>query len=102
MNWLSPRQAQRPFVGVQGGAPSAGRQPYPRQRQQCRSAALHKVHTSSTERLLAGATGHNQLLHRPPTPAAGALWPYMVPLLLVYFAEYAMQSGTWTAIGEQH
>jgi len=23
----------------------------------------------------------------------------MVPLLLVYFAEYAMQSGTWTAIG---
>ena len=30
---------------------------------------------------------------------AAALWPYMVPLLLVYFAEYAMQSGTWTAIG---
>ena len=30
---------------------------------------------------------------------AVALWPYMVPLLLVYFAEYAMQSGTWTAIG---
>ncbi|PRW51162.1 Batten s disease Cln3 isoform A [Chlorella sorokiniana] len=28
-----------------------------------------------------------------------ALWPYMVPLFLVYFAEYAMQSGTWTAIG---
>ncbi|CAL8471388.1 g10930 [Coccomyxa elongata] len=27
------------------------------------------------------------------------LWPYMVPLTLVYFAEYAMQSGTWTAIG---
>ncbi len=28
-----------------------------------------------------------------------ALWPYMVPLMVVYFAEYAMQSGTWTAIG---
>jgi len=27
------------------------------------------------------------------------LWPYMVPLFLVYFAEYAMQSGTWAAIG---
>jgi hypothetical protein len=27
------------------------------------------------------------------------LWPYMVPLFVVYSAEYAMQSGTWTAIG---
>jgi battenin len=27
------------------------------------------------------------------------LWPYMVPLALVYFAEYAMQSGTWAAMG---
>ncbi|KAL4854287.1 hypothetical protein ACK3TF_004978 [Chlorella vulgaris] len=27
------------------------------------------------------------------------LWPYMVPLALVYFAEYAMQSGAWTAVG---
>lgn len=25
----------------------------------------------------------------------------MVPLMVVYFAEYAMQSGTWTAIGAQ-
>jgi hypothetical protein len=32
--------------------------------------------------------------------AVAALWPYMVPLFSVYFAEYAMQSGTWTAIGE--
>lgn len=31
---------------------------------------------------------------------AAVLWPYMVPLALVYFAEYAMQSGAWTAIGE--
>jgi len=28
-----------------------------------------------------------------------ALWPYMIPLFLVYAAEYALQSGTWTAIG---
>ena len=33
--------------------------------------------------------------------ATGRLWPYMLPLFIVYFAEYAMQSGTWTAIGEQ-
>ena len=29
------------------------------------------------------------------------LWPYMLPLVAVYFAEYAMQTGTWTAIGMQ-
>lgn len=28
-----------------------------------------------------------------------SLWPYMVPLFTVYAAEYALQSGTWTAIG---
>jgi len=28
-----------------------------------------------------------------------SLWPYMVPLFFVYFAEYALQSGAWTAIG---
>jgi len=27
------------------------------------------------------------------------LWPYIIPLMLVYFAEYAMQSGVWAAIG---
>jgi hypothetical protein len=27
------------------------------------------------------------------------LWRWGVPLIVVYFAEYAMQSGTWTAIG---
>lgn len=27
------------------------------------------------------------------------LWPYMAPLSIVYFAEYCMQSGAWTAIG---
>lgn len=27
------------------------------------------------------------------------LWRYTVPLFIVYFAEYAMQSGAWTVIG---
>ena len=31
--------------------------------------------------------------------AIAALWPYTVPLFTVYFAEYAMQSGAWAAIG---
>lgn len=28
-----------------------------------------------------------------------ALWPYMIPLYVVYLAEYTLQAGTWTAIG---
>lgn len=28
-----------------------------------------------------------------------ALWPYALPLFVVYFGEYAMQSGAWTVIG---
>ena len=28
-----------------------------------------------------------------------SLWPYTIPLFLVYFAEYAMQAGVWSAIG---
>lgn len=27
------------------------------------------------------------------------LWPYIIPLIVVYFAEYTMQTGTWAAIG---
>ena len=30
---------------------------------------------------------------------SSSLWPYMIPLFVVYAAEYALQSGTWTAIG---
>lgn len=26
-----------------------------------------------------------------------SLWPYIIPLVLVYFAEYAIQAGAWTA-----
>ena len=36
---------------------------------------------------------------RERTWRIAALWPYMAPLIIVYCAEYAMQSGTWTAIG---
>eukprot|EP00554_Chaetoceros_debilis_P012763 CAMPEP_0194120850 /NCGR_PEP_ID=MMETSP0150-20130528/44668_1 /TAXON_ID=122233 /ORGANISM="Chaetoceros debilis, Strain MM31A-1" /LENGTH=506 /DNA_ID=CAMNT_0038813047 /DNA_START=55 /DNA_END=1572 /DNA_ORIENTATION=+ len=28
-----------------------------------------------------------------------SLWPYMVPLFVVYFTEYSLQSGVWPAIG---
>jgi len=28
-----------------------------------------------------------------------SLWPYMIPLLVVYMSEYAMQSGVWSSIG---
>jgi battenin len=28
-----------------------------------------------------------------------ALWPYMLPLFIVYYAEYTMQSGVWAAMG---
>ncbi|CAN0475155.1 unnamed protein product [Ectocarpus sp. 12 AP-2014] len=28
-----------------------------------------------------------------------SLWRFTVPLMLVYFAEYTMQTGTWSAIG---
>lgn len=28
-----------------------------------------------------------------------SLWPFMIPLFVVYFAEYAMQSGVWSAMG---
>jgi battenin len=27
------------------------------------------------------------------------LWPFIIPLFLVYFSEYAMQSGVWAAMG---
>ena len=28
-----------------------------------------------------------------------SLWPFMVPLFIVYIAEYSLQSGVWSAIG---
>lgn len=47
------------------------------------------------QKVAAGSMNFRQRLQ-----ATCRLWPYMVPLFLVYFAEYAMQSGTWTAIGQ--
>eukprot|EP00903_Cladosiphon_okamuranus_P005515 g5494.t2 len=44
--------------------------------------------------------------NRPPNMTVGerlrftlSLWRFTVPLMLVYFAEYTMQTGTWSAIG---
>jgi battenin len=44
------------------------------------------------------------LLHRYHSITDGfqislSLWPYMIPMILVYTTEYAMQAGTWAAIG---
>jgi hypothetical protein len=39
------------------------------------------------------------MTRRQRLEATLALWPYTVPLFLVYAAEYSMQSGTWSAIG---
>ena len=54
----------------------------------------------------AGARGHAHGESRAQVMGAGerlartvALWPWMVPLLVVYFSEYAMQAGAWAAIG---
>jgi hypothetical protein len=33
------------------------------------------------------------------TQLIASLWPYMIPLFVVYATEYALQAGTWTAIG---
>lgn len=41
----------------------------------------------------------SSMTFRQRLKATCALWPYMMPLFVVYYAEYAMQSGTWTAIG---
>lgn len=63
------------------------------------------------EKAAAGA-GHPPDLDHPhlagPPPPSGfvattrhvlGLWRYTVPLLIVYFSEYAAQSGAWAAIG---
>ena len=41
----------------------------------------------------------NNISFRDRLRLVGSLWPYMVPLFTVYFAEYALRSGAWTAIG---
>jgi battenin len=41
----------------------------------------------------------NELSFRERFKLTLSLWPWGMPLILVYFAEYAMQSGTWSSIG---
>ena len=65
-----------------------------------RGGGLFRLQFAATPVLPTGPAVHRIIRFFPYLSAAVALWPYMVPLLLVYFAEYAMQSGTWTAIGK--
>ncbi|KAL4429218.1 hypothetical protein ABPG77_010197 [Micractinium sp. CCAP 211/92] len=64
------------------------------QGQQQQQQQQHSEGGTSPKPSRAGRMGWRERLERTVV-----LWPYMVPLLLVYFAEYAMQSGAWTAIG---
>lgn len=41
----------------------------------------------------------NNMSSKERFAATLSLWPFMVPLFVVYFAEYAMQAGVWAAIG---
>lgn len=68
-------------------------------------AVTNDVTHSSLGKRRQSANGMIGSGHRYPSTyaermsALRALWPYMVPLFAVYFAEYAMQSGTWAAMG---
>jgi len=46
-----------------------------------------------------GTRGGNKLSCGARVRFVFTLWPYLVPLILVYFAEYSMQAGVWSAIG---
>jgi hypothetical protein len=52
-------------------------------------------HTSDDIDLSAAAS---KMTSKERFHAVLALWPWMVPLCVVYFAEYAMQSGVWASI----
>lgn len=53
----------------------------------------HRESVFCEERTLSSLTGFEKF------QLVLSLWQYMVPLYFVYSAEYAMQSGAWTAIG---
>ncbi|GAB9468996.1 hypothetical protein Gpo141_00006292 [Globisporangium polare] len=42
---------------------------------------------------------HRQLTFREKLQFTLTLGPYMIPLVVVYFAEYTMQTGVWSTIG---
>ena len=54
-----------------------------------------QISVSTTQR----AERHGKLSCATRLHALSKLWKYMIPLFLVYFSEYAMQSGAWSAIG---
>lgn len=62
--------------------------------------------SSEADRLFRESEIQGSHLHEVPRMSALerfyltlSLWPYMIPLFLVYAAEYACQSGAWTAMG---
>eukprot|EP00518_Triparma_eleuthera_P009160 CAMPEP_0182466284 /NCGR_PEP_ID=MMETSP1319-20130603/11682_1 /TAXON_ID=172717 /ORGANISM="Bolidomonas pacifica, Strain RCC208" /LENGTH=426 /DNA_ID=CAMNT_0024666247 /DNA_START=210 /DNA_END=1487 /DNA_ORIENTATION=+ len=63
------------------------------------SASLKKPSSSSSSSSSSLASSPAPMSCMSRFLFARTLWPYMIPLFLVYFAEYAMQSGTWAAIG---
>lgn len=46
-----------------------------------------------------GSNARERLTCATRLRAFRTLWRFMIPLFVVYFAEYAMQSGAWSAIG---
>lgn len=57
--------------------------------QDLREADLREDLSLAAGRMTAGERARSTL----------TLWPFMIPLFVVYFAEYAMQSGAWAAMG---
>jgi battenin len=43
--------------------------------------------------------GPNSMSLQDKMKFTAGLWPYTIPLFVVYFAEYSLQAGAWTAIG---
>jgi battenin len=57
------------------------------------------LHTSEQEYAIPAVTPIDEMNGWQRLYMVLSLWPYMVPLFVVYAAEYALQAGTWTAIG---
>ena len=63
------------------------------------STNIDDGHLSSSSSQIDLSQAASQMSTKERLNATWKLWKYMVPLFLVYFAEYATQSGTWAAIG---
>lgn len=97
----TPHSHRRPHFALESAADTSLLLEFPGSSAHSHSTAATTPATTTPEpKLLEGEPGIG-----PETTAAQklrytlALWPYMLPLFLVYFAEYAMQSGTWSAMG---